>query len=140
MTRDISSFAIAKISKALDDVIVAIYTAARGADAEVVHKLRVSIRRFNQAVRVFRQYVPADPAARISKRLRQVIKAAGEVRDRDILIGLLEGTSVATTPFEDERALARQALMDLARTIQNSGAPRRWRARLLGGQTRAMGR
>lgn len=137
---DMRSLAHAKISKALDDVTVAIYTAARGADADVVHTLRVSIRRFSQAVRVFRQYVPEEQVDRISRRLRQVMKMAGEVRDRDILIGVLKGTTVATESFDKERAVARQKLVDVARTIQNSAAPRRWRSRLLGGRTREMGR
>lgn len=136
---DMRSLARAKVSKALDDVTVAIYTAARDADAETVHKLRVSIRRFSQAVRVFRQYLPDEHVDRITARLRKVMKAAGEVRDRDILIDLLNKTDVPAADFDVERTAAREKLIEMAGTIQNSGIPRRWRARLLAGDGNAVG-
>lgn len=136
---DMRSLARTKISKALDDVTVALYTAARGVDADVVHKLRVSIRRFSQAVRVFRQYISGDEAERITTRLRKIMKAAGEVRDRDILIGLLQARKIPIEQFDAERAAARETLVEMARHIQRAGIPKRWRSRLLGGRTSAVG-
>jgi CHAD domain-containing protein len=135
---DMRSVARAKVSKALDDVAVGIYTAARDPDAEAVHKLRVSIRRFTQAVRVFRQYVPKSEVHRITTRLGKLMKASGQVSDRDILIGLVESEDIDKTALEAERAAARQTLADMTRRIQNAGIPRRWRTRLMGGRANAV--
>ena len=134
MNENMRSVAGAKISKALDDVTVAVYTTARTTDADAVHKLRVSIRRFSQAVRVFQQYVPQKPSARIGNRLKKVMKAAGEVRDRDILIGMLDGSGVSTTELTAEREVTGKKLAEISRTIQDAGMPRRWRRRLLTGE------
>ena len=62
------------------------------------------------------------------------MKAAGEVRDRDILIAMLDGSGVSTTELSADREVARNKLAEIARTIQDSGMPRRWRRRLLAGE------
>lgn len=136
MKNDMRSVARAKVSKALDDMTVAVYTAARETNADAVHKLRVSIRRFLQAIRVFDQYIPKGSTGRIRERLRAVMKAAGEVRDRDILIGMLDGSGLSIPELNNDREDARRHLAELARTIQDLGMPRRWRRRLLAREER----
>lgn len=134
---EMAQLAREKVSKALDNVTIGISGVARTADEEAVHKLRVSIRRFSQAIRVFRQYVPRRPSRRIQRRLRTLMRAAGEVRDRDIAMKLLAGT-VDLTQLKQEREAAQQELTSLAGSIYNSRTSRRWRERLLNGGVSAL--
>jgi len=63
--------------------------AARLRDAESVHDLRVSIRRLQQCLVVFGQFLPHAQVKKIRRRLHQIMQIAGEVRNRDIALELL---------------------------------------------------
>jgi CHAD domain-containing protein len=54
-----------------------------------VHDLRVSIRRFSQALRIFASMLSAKPVKTMRKALRPVMEAAGIVRDLDVGIDRL---------------------------------------------------
>ena len=53
-------------------------------DAEAVHDLRVAIRRFSQALRIFKPLVDAKAAKQMRRVLRRVMDAAAAVRDLDV--------------------------------------------------------
>jgi CHAD domain-containing protein len=63
-------------------------------DAEAIHKLRVAIRRFTQALRVFRDSI--DPAHRrkIRRRLRKLMDPCGAARNCDVAPEVLEAAGV----------------------------------------------
>lgn len=63
-------------------------------DPETIHDLRVAIRRFTQCLRAFAQFFDATRVKRIRKRLRKILKRAGEVRNYDIAIELLVGVNL----------------------------------------------
>ena len=62
--------------------------AARLRDADSIHDLRVTIRRFEQCLRIFRQFYPGHQK-KIHRRLRWIMNLTGEIRNRDIALELL---------------------------------------------------
>jgi len=54
-------------------------------DIEKVHQLRVSTRRAIAALKLYRNWLPDRRARRLTKRLKQIRRAAGEARDLDVL-------------------------------------------------------
>jgi CHAD domain-containing protein len=68
--------------------------AARNADEEAIHDLRVAIRRLNRCLRIFSQFYPGKSWKQVRAHLRQMMDAAGAVRDRDIAGKLLADAGV----------------------------------------------
>lgn len=77
-------------------------------DPEAVHDLRVAIRRFTQALIVFRPCFPAKEVKRIRRRLGKMMALAGEVRNCDIGVKLLSKSRVSTAPALGSRIQARR--------------------------------
>ena len=61
---------------------------------EEVHGLRVSIRRFSQALRIFAPLLPAKAVKRIRARMKAVLDAAAAARDLDVGMEELTGLGV----------------------------------------------
>ena len=62
--------------------------AAKLRDADSIHDLRVSIRRFEQCLNIFHQFFPGH--RKIHRRLHKIMQLSGEVRNRDIALDLLK--------------------------------------------------
>jgi CHAD domain-containing protein len=109
---------------------------ARGSsDPDAVHDLRVSIRRFGQCLRVFRQFFPASGRRRVRRRLKKVMRRAAEVRNRDIAMDLLVSLGVAKKAvvlrrMAAGRAEAASALGAALDRWSQRGSAAVWRARL----------
>lgn len=71
--------------------------------AEAIHDLRVSIRRFSQALRAFEQVIGKRRAKRVRRSLRVWMDAAAEIRNRDIAIELLSAAGVEEQSAVTER-------------------------------------
>lgn len=67
----------------LERVLKEIERISASAGEDEVHDLRVAIRRFSQAVRIFQPLLPKK-AGKIVKQVRALLKAAGAVRDLDV--------------------------------------------------------
>jgi CHAD domain-containing protein len=63
-------------------------------DAEAIHKLRVAIRRFTQALRVFQASFEPAHFDKMRQPLRKVMHRCGEVRNCDIALDVLEAAGV----------------------------------------------
>lgn len=77
-----------------------------------VHRVRTSIRRCEGVVNAS-DYSPSNKEAQLLKRLKKVRKAAGDVRDLDIHLGLLESdelqqSNLSTSREQVETVLARE--------------------------------
>lgn len=108
---------------------------SRSADSDSVHDLRVAIRRFTQSLRVFAPFFPKSEPKRIKRRLDEIMDAAGEVRDRDVIIKLVkkagqDSTASLLTRISGERKQAQQILMVLTRRSREHGDAKKWRTRL----------
>lgn len=81
--------------------------------ARKVHQLRVATRRASVAVAAFADVLPRRQARRTLRVLREIRRAAGGVRDRDVLIDRL--TKLAGTLRGPAATAARRAAADLRR-------------------------
>ena len=109
--------------------------AARAADAEAVHDLRVSIRRLSQCLRVFDPLYPDGQARKIRRKLKTIMRAASDVRDPDVTLELMRKagipkTSRAVPAVGKERKQAERQLAEAIRTSGKDNISRKWRAKL----------
>jgi len=99
--------------------------------ADEVHDLRVAIRRYSQALRVFAPLLAAKPVKAMRKALRPVMRAAASVRDLDVgaerLLkeGLLEHHA-AVEQMRAERRLNELALRGRLLLLQSQEPQRFW--------------
>jgi CHAD domain-containing protein len=106
-------------------------------DEDAVHDLRVAIRRFSQAVRIFANLLPG-PARKMRKRLRRLLAVAATVRDLDVGIALLTQAGLAPeepvlTEMQNERRVACHRLLGEAHLLHAEEPHHHWLARLHGG-------
>ena len=107
----------------------------RLADADSVHDLRVSIRRFTQCLRVFAPFFPHGEAKKIRHKLKTIMQAASAVRDHDITLDLMtdagipQGSQVAQA-LRRQRQQAEKELMDVIRGSSRDNYSRKWRMKL----------
>ena len=95
-----------------------------GVDIEALHNMRVSSRRLQTAMKIFRSCFPQKQFARHYKRIKGLIQSLGVVRDYDVFIAMLEKHDKTLLP-KDQRAIelliARQQhlrLMERKRLLQ----------------------
>jgi CHAD domain-containing protein len=65
-------------------------------DVEYIHQVRVSTRRSDAALQIFRELLPKKSQKWLSRELRRVRKAAAEPRDLDVFIGRLSQETEAS--------------------------------------------
>ena len=104
-------------------------------DPAAVHDLRVSIRRFTQALAAFKPCYSGKEVKRIRRRLGRIMTQAGGVRNGDIAIKLLSRSQAAQTAgliekVKGEREQAEKDLMDLLRRFVDRSWTSKWRKRL----------
>ncbi len=108
-------YAMAKTRAAVDAFLEALDSASRLPDAASVHLLRVSIRRLQQCLRVFAQYLPERGTRKLRKRLSTVKDSAGEMRNHDIAIALMKKLDGNSNALRKQRVEARR---DLDKTLR----------------------
>lgn len=131
----IRKYAIDQGSRLLDRLIYQLNRAASAHDAESVHDLRVAIRRFQQFLRVFRQFLPRAKFKKIRRRLHGLMILSGEVRNRDIAAALLQQAGVTnhsrlSISLAREREQAQKELLKLIDGLNRRGLVRKWHSRL----------
>lgn len=128
--RSMRKYAIRKTGALLDDAISALQHAAEAPDAEAVHKMRVSIRRFQQALRLFRQYVKVDGAEKVKADMRAIMDVAGELRNRDIAMDLVTQSAGRIDALAEQRSELNLQLAEVLRPYGKPGLSSRWRNKL----------
>lgn len=123
-------YAIAKTVALMDDVVSAVRNAAEDPSEEAVHKLRVAIRRFQQALRLFGQYFKSRGVEKIKAKLHATMQAAGELRNRDIAIGLMTHAGGNAIVLSDQRAEYDQKLANILRPLVDPALTSKWRKQL----------
>lgn len=133
--KNIADYALMQASSRLDRVAYQMGASRKSKSPETVHDLRVSIRRFMSCLIVYPQFFPDKDSKKIRKRLKKVMKAAGEVRDRDIALHLGKAASLPKeSPVIDGlRRQRKQAAKELAENLQpwsKRNVFPKWRRRL----------
>ena len=85
----IRDFAVQQINRLLSDLAFEAHRATRSRDPEAIHDLRVTIRRFGEALRLFPEFLPHREIKRIRKSLDRMMDVTSEIRNRDIALKYL---------------------------------------------------
>ena len=128
-------FARRQARRLLTDLRREFALAADAPSPDAVHDLRVAIRRFRQALIVFRAAFPARQCRKIHKKLKQVMHRAGEVRNCDIAAILIPKLDARIAPqlrphLQKDRETAEGKLTQTLRRLSDRKLPAKWRARL----------
>jgi len=120
-----------RVGALLDQTAFQLANLVRTGDEEAVHKLRVSIRRLQQALRLFAQYFDEASVRKLRKHLRELMQDAAEVRNRDVAGALLAKLGASPQLLERLEAERREWMLEL-RVLARMRAPSgpKWRARL----------
>lgn len=109
--------------------------AARSGNPESLHDLRVTIRRFNEALRLFQEFFPHRKAKKLRHRLRTVMDLAAEIRNRDIAqeylreAGVPAGAPLLASLVQERKQAKQRLIAHLRRRSLRDIAPS-WRRRL----------
>ena len=123
-------FAVAQTAELMQTTVDALIVAAQAPSADAVHKMRVSIRRLQQALRLFSQYLKKRGVARLRKQLKEIMTAAGELRNFDIAIALVRRLGTPLAVLGERRVAARQTLSDVLLRIVQPDLRQRWATQL----------
>lgn len=109
--------------------------ARQSLDAERIHDLRVSIRRFTAALRIFADALPPGEAKRVKKDLKEIMGPAGAVREVDIALELASGAGIPESSpllaiLRAQRTEGERRLLEGIRAAWRRDASMRWRERL----------
>jgi CHAD domain-containing protein len=85
----IRDFAVHQINRLLSNLAFVAHRAARSRNPEAVHDLRVAIRRFGEALRMFPEFFAHREVKKIRKRLDRMMDLTSEIRNRDIALDYL---------------------------------------------------
>src|ERR1041384_4280770 len=115
---DTRQFAVEQAHKLLGKLAFQISRTLKSRDPNSVHDLRVSIRRFSQALAVHEVCFSARHVKKIRRRLKAMMIPAGQVRDYDIAIKLLSKSKLAEaagwrSQFQNQRKQAERELISV---------------------------
>ena len=120
-----------RASEFLDYFAAAARRTLGGPDADQVHILRVASRKFTQALTVLD--AESEDVEKIRRRLKRIMRFAGQVRDYDITIklaGRVQGSKTFLARLHRRRAAAERVLLAELQLWLDANTPRRWRERL----------
>src|SRR5690348_12638999 len=104
---------------------------ARSGDADSIHDLRVAMRRLSRCLHTFSQFYPHGTWKKIRRQMSLLMDQAGAVRDRDIMLELLDGAGISKRAavvkhLEAERQKAAAELMHGIRRWKNRNMSQKW--------------
>ncbi len=128
-------FALAQVSSLLRRMAFQANRTGKLVNEESVHDLRVSIRRLDQCLTIFNQFLPRSRVKKLQRKMKAVMDLASEVRNRDVALSFLRQAKLPSgsplvAVLQHER---RQAGRRLARSLQRWSRRdfhKMWRARL----------
>jgi len=123
-------FALTVTAELLDSAAEAMATAGDSPDPEAVHKMRVAIRRFQQSLRLFRQFLRRRGVKQVRRELKAVMTPAGELRNCDIAIGLIRRAKGEASVLKVRRMESRSALVEALGEVVQADLGLRWRKAL----------
>jgi CHAD domain-containing protein len=135
-------FTAEQTNKLLRRLAFQINRGLKSRDAAAIHDLRVSIRRFSQALVVFKPYVRGKEVRKIKQRLKRIMTPAGEVRNHDIALKLLSKSPRANSAdlrskLHGGRKESEHVLMSLLKRWTVRKSSQKWRAEIEAALARA---
>lgn len=123
-------YAVAKTLELLRSAAEACLAAAQSPGGEPVHRMRVSIRRLQQALRLFSQYFHVRGVRRLRKELKQIMEPAGELRNFDIAMPLVRQLGSPMPQLAERKTAAKQRLTEALAQVALPDVFERWRGML----------
>ena len=128
-------FAREQADRLLGRLAFQIGRAIKSHNAEAVHDLRVSNRRFAQALRVLKPCFRGKELRKMRRELKRIMAVAGEVRNHDIALKLVAKTKrterIALQPkIQSRRREAERSLLTLLKTWLERKSSLKWRSAL----------
>jgi CHAD domain-containing protein len=128
-------FARRQANRLLADLRRKLARTAASASSAAVHDLRVSIRRFQQVLAVFKAAFPAHQRKKIRRKLKQLMDPAGEVRNCDIAAILIPKLDPKSAPqlrprLQRDRKTAERKLTQSLRRLVDRDLGAKWRVEL----------
>ena len=128
-------FAAEQTSRLLRHLAFQMSHTVKSCTPDSVHDVRVAIRRFTQAIAVFRPCLPGKDMRKIRRRLKDVMKAAGQVRDCDVALKLLSKSRLPDgapiqSKVRNRRKEAARVLVGELRSWTERQTSIKWRAAL----------
>jgi len=123
-------FGLTTTADLLDSAAEAVTKALKSPDPEAVHKGRVAIRRFQQSLRLFDQFLRKKGVKQVRRELKSIMTPAGELRNCDIAIGLLRRAKADATALKTKRLEARSAFLEALGEVAQADPADRWRKSL----------
>jgi CHAD domain-containing protein len=128
-------FAREQADRLLGRLAFQIGRAIKSRNAEAIHDLRVTIRRFVQALRAFKPCFQGKALRKIRRELKQIIDVAGEVRNHDIALKLLAKSTRAErtglqSKIQSGRREAERSLITLLKRWLERKSSLKWRTAL----------
>jgi len=119
----------------LSNLAAEIERAAEDGAPDAIHDLRVAIRRLSRCLRTFATFYPGRSWKSARAELSELLHAAGEVRDRDIALEMLEKAGIArraaiVVKLAAEREAAHAEFVEEVRRWRDRKAVQKWRGRL----------
>jgi CHAD domain-containing protein len=123
-------YALERVSETLETCALAIQEGARRADPASVHKMRVSIRRFQQCLRCFQQFLPKSGVESVKAQLKKVMEPAGHLRNHDIALDLVYKSGAEVPAIKHSRIEAKRRLIAAVQKLAKKDLSSKWRSNL----------
>src|SRR5262249_51460494 len=132
---DTRQFAAEQVDKLLGKLAFQISRTLKSRDPNSIHDLRVSIRRFSQALATHAACLPAKNVKKIRRRLKVMMISAGQARECDIAIKLLSKSKLEDaegwrSEFARQRRQAERALLSVLARWRDRKMSLKWRGTL----------
>lgn len=129
------SHASESVTKLLERLAFEVNHTLHAGDADAVHDLRVSIRRFSQSLVVFKDAFPSKDVKKIRRRLKELMELTNGPRDCDVAMKLLPKSELKSAAALEPaiRAHRKEQLRLLIPALRGFGArgtSAKWRASL----------
>jgi CHAD domain-containing protein len=119
-------FGLAKTASLVHGTADAVRAAARTPNPEAIHRMRVSIRRLQQSIRLFRQFLRRKGVHSVRADLRRIMEPAGELRNFDIAVGLVRRAGGCAELLQERRVTARLVLQGQLSDLGGTNLGQRW--------------
>ena len=128
-------FAVAQATRLLERLAFQINGAVHSPHAGAIHDLRVAIRRFSQVLSACKACFPSRSVRKMRRRLKLIMRLAGEVRDTDVALQLTaaSGASSLEAKLRARRKTAAKSLLASLKHFAARKSVSKWRSALESG-------
>jgi CHAD domain-containing protein len=128
----IHDYALEQTNRLLAKLSEQVQRASQTPGPDEIHDLRVSVRRFSQALQLFAGFYPKKQVKEIRRMLKDLMRLTSAIRDRDITLEFLKeaGNAVHHPRLEKERASYQRQFSTMVRRWSKQDFSRQWRSGL----------